>query len=37
MDSFYQRNANINDKYVFNDFMALYHYFHFIKNWYQEY
>ena len=32
MDNFDQRNENINEKYVFNDFMALYHYFLFINN-----
>ena len=36
MDSFDQIHDNINDKYDFNDFMAIYHYFLFkiidIKN-----
>ena len=37
MDSFDQINNIINYKYDFNDFMALYHYFVFQNNRYQEY
>ena len=37
MNSLNQIDDNFNDKYDFNDFMALYHYFLFQNNWHQEY